>query len=173
MLKSICLSVFLCLCLSGMPNAQSMSPSIIASSGGFSSNSSGMNSFTVAEMVSVETFFSPSLVLTQGFQQPWDLSTSIEEQSGDDFSFDVYPNPSDGNFHIIHFTEESHDVSLKVTNVLGTLLLEDHYITQRGSTRRSFDLSEVLPGMYFLTLHTKGRDDQSWSRFVKKIHISQ
>jgi hypothetical protein len=173
MYKSICLSVCLFLRLSGILDAQTLSPSIIASAGGFSSNLSGMNSYTVAEMVAIETFFSPSVVLTQGFQQPWDLSTSIEEEIWHDFSFDVYPNPSNGNFYIIHFTQQDLDVTLKVTNVLGTPLMEDHYITQAGSTRHSCDLSGMIPGVYFLTIHAKRRNDISWSRFVKKIHISQ
>ncbi|MGD0710407.1 MAG: hypothetical protein ABR968_04440 [Bacteroidales bacterium] len=74
--------------------SQTLSPTVISSSGGFYNNSSGMLSTTVAEMTMVQTFQSGSNFLTQGFQQPEDYTVGIVETpvvSGDIL---IYPNPT-------------------------------------------------------------------------------
>jgi len=50
--------------------AQSLSPTVISSTGGFSSNANGSLSYTVGEMTMVQTFSAGGNILTQGFQQP-------------------------------------------------------------------------------------------------------
>lgn len=57
--------------------AQSLSPQVIASSGGYYSNAAGSLSFTVGETVT-QTYTSGSNMLTQGFQQPFELNINVK-----------------------------------------------------------------------------------------------
>lgn len=50
--------------------AQLNTPNVIASAGGYFSNSNFSNSYTIGEMCVVETAFINGNMLTQGFQQP-------------------------------------------------------------------------------------------------------
>lgn len=56
--------------------AQSLSPQVIASSGGYFSNAAGSLSFTVGETVT-PTVTGGGYTLTQGFQQPFDLTINL------------------------------------------------------------------------------------------------
>ena len=51
-------------------SAQLNTPNVIASAGGYASNSNFSNSFTIGEMCAIETAFINGDMLTQGFQQP-------------------------------------------------------------------------------------------------------
>lgn len=57
-------------------HAQSLSPQVIATSGGYYSNAAGSLSFTVGETVT-PTITSGGYTLTQGFQQPFDLTIDL------------------------------------------------------------------------------------------------
>jgi hypothetical protein len=54
-------------------SAQSLSPQVVASSGGYYTNTSGSLSFTVGE-TNIQTLSSPNHLLTQGFQQPLEIN---------------------------------------------------------------------------------------------------
>src|ERR1039457_4697443 len=78
--------------------AQMLTPTVIASTGGFSSNANGSLSYTVGEMTMVQTFSASGNILTQGFQQPNELGVGLLEITHDDYgSFIVYPNPAVDN----------------------------------------------------------------------------
>ena len=57
--------------------AQSLSPQVIASAGGFLSNSVGSLSFTIGE-TNTKTLSSASHMLTQGFQQPYKATLNLK-----------------------------------------------------------------------------------------------
>ncbi len=58
-------------------HAQSISPKVIATAGGYQSNASGSLSFTIGE-TNTQTLSAASHMLTQGFQQPFDLQINIK-----------------------------------------------------------------------------------------------
>src|SRR5882757_1716137 len=79
-------------------NAQMLTPTVIASTGGFSSSGTNSLSYTVGEMTMVQTFSANGNILTQGFQQPNDNVTGLIDLTQDEFgSFVVYPNPAVDN----------------------------------------------------------------------------
>lgn len=70
-IKQLCVwgVVRLCCGLSASMHAQTLSPQVMASSGGFQSNAAGSLSFTIGEP-NTQTLASANEILTQGFQQP-------------------------------------------------------------------------------------------------------
>ena len=61
----------------GILNAQSLSPQVIASAGGYQSNATGSLSFTIGE-TNTQTLASATHMLTQGFQQPYKLTLNVK-----------------------------------------------------------------------------------------------
>ncbi|MBK7761876.1 MAG: hypothetical protein IPI46_00700 [Bacteroidetes bacterium] len=57
--------------------AQTLSPQVIASAGGYQSNASGSLSFTISE-TNTQTLTSANHMLTQGFQQPYKMTLNLK-----------------------------------------------------------------------------------------------
>ncbi len=134
--------------------AQSMSPSVIASTGGFSSNANYSMSYTVAEMTMVQTFSAGANILTQGFQQPNDQILGLIDFTKDEFgSFVVYPNPVVDNLRFGFEFPETGKVSVLVYDVLGQKL-EPTYFTEyiNGKSTGGFDVSALASGSYYASL---------------------
>ena len=58
-------------------SAQSLSPQVIASAGGYQSNAAGSLSFTIGE-TNTQTLSSATHMLTQGFQQPYKMTLNLK-----------------------------------------------------------------------------------------------
>jgi hypothetical protein len=130
--------------------AQSVSPFVIASSGGYFSNATFSLSSTFGEMTMVETFSDGNNFLTQGFQQPFNLTTGISNPIPDNCSFNIYPNPSDGNFMLTYHYASAGTASFRVFNMLGQ---EVNMITakfDKGVNFQNFNLPSLSNGIYFL-----------------------
>ncbi|HZV70838.1 MAG TPA: T9SS type A sorting domain-containing protein [Saprospiraceae bacterium] len=150
--------------------AQSLVPSVIASSGGFYSNASGMLSFTTGELSSIETYSSPNLILTQGFQQSWDFGTAVDENDASGFSFEVIPNPSDGHFSLSTRSDVNEMMNVKILDLLGKEISNVSFYHEGVIHDQAVDLSGVASGLYLIVLSTKstGHDQAS---ITKKIQI--
>lgn len=94
-------------------HAQSLTPTVVASSGGYYSSAAGSLSATVAEMTMVQTFTSTNNFLTQGFQQPGEWYSSVKEDQTSG-SISVYPNPSNGKFSITVNSTENGSAKIHV-----------------------------------------------------------
>lgn len=101
-------------------NAQMLTPTVISSTGGFSSNANGSLSYTVGEMTMVQTFSANGNILTQGFQQPNDNVTGLIDLTKDEFgSLVVYPNPAVDNMWFGFQLPEEGKVQIALYDVLG------------------------------------------------------
>lgn len=151
--------------------SQQLTPIVVSTSGGFYSNASGMLSFTTGEMSSVETYASPLTILTQGFQQAWDFNTSTTENAYIDFAFEIYPNPSDGEFKLITKSESNHSVTAKVVDVLGRVVKHHEFIQDGKINIQFIHLSDATQGVYFLMLDVRENNSQRENQFISKIQI--
>jgi hypothetical protein len=135
-------------------SSQTLSPTVVSSSGGFTSNSSGMLSYTVAEMTMVQTFSSASNYLTQGFQQPEDLTTGINEPVVETGGLIIFPNPSNGRFTLNYYNFDNSQTQINLYDVLGQIVLSRDVSQTVGLNSQKFDISTYGQGMYFLELTT-------------------
>src|SRR5690349_10763095 len=172
-MKSYQYPVLILLLLSaGISFSQQLTPFVISTSGGFYNNTSGMLSFTTGEMAAVETFSSPSFKLTQGFQQPSDFGTYITDFPTPDFSFGIYPNPSDGQFYLFTETETNQNIDVQVFNLLGIEIKRISFYQQSKLNVESMDLFGIPPGTYLISLSVKENDSfKPENHFTKKIQI--
>lgn len=159
--KLILLAVFGLLSFSAQP--QTLSPHVVSSSGGFYSNSSGMLSFTVAEMTMVQTFTSAANMLTQGFQQPEDYFVGIDEIPYVSEDVLIYPNPTNGSFVLSYQSDDNLETSIRIYNLAGKLVLEKQVSQPAGLNTIDFDISTYSMGMYILELvTTNSKGERNW-----------
>ena len=140
--------------------AQSLSPTVIASTGGYFSNGSGSLSSTVAEMTMVETFHATGSILTQGFQQPADLETSIDESTQAEVS--IYPNPTNGHFSLTIHAPTAGSATVRIYDLLGQTVKEQDMAISTGVNRLMFDIRGCSAGIYMLYYR-----DETGSKTIK------
>jgi hypothetical protein len=150
--------------------AQTLSPATISSGGGFYNAGGNTLSFTVAEMTMVQTFLQPSNMLTQGFQQPEQLTTSITETETGHNEVIVFPNPSNGRFNISYDVQSNRPCKINIYNLVGQILYTHAYETTYGPNLISIDISGFDQGIYyleFIATHPDGMHKSS----LHKINI--
>ncbi len=151
-------------------HAQTLSPVVISSSGGFYSAGGNTLSVTVAEMTMVKTFTQPSNILTQGFQQPEQLTTSVQENQAVQGEVVVYPNPSNGQFNISYNALNDGDYMVKIYNMVGQVVFDQTYGGTFGSNIISLNIGQFGQGIYMLELRSsdfKGKQKSS----IHKINL--
>jgi hypothetical protein len=154
-------------------HAQTLSPSVLAATGGFSSNANGSMSYTVGEMTMVQTFSSAGNILTQGFQQPNDMPEgllNIAESGNGDLA--LYPNPAvDKVWYAFEFTA-SGTVTFVLTNILGQRIAEVNHINyDGGKISQTAWVSALASGTYFLTATFVDRTSGTSSQITKKFEV--
>jgi len=160
-----------CFILPGYSTAQQLCPVVISTSGGFYSNASGMLSFTTGELSAVETFTTPSLILTQGFQQYWDLGTYVIEEPNRPISFHIHPNLSNGIFNLVVESERDQYVDMSILDLTGKEIFNISFQHDRGITNESIDISNAPQGMYLAVLNVKENKNSVGNHFFEKIQI--
>ncbi|HLG34329.1 MAG TPA: T9SS type A sorting domain-containing protein [Bacteroidia bacterium] len=143
-------------------------PNVIASSGGFFSNSAGMLSYTVGELAAVTTLSSLNNFLTQGFQQPSDFNVFVPSVDPQNFSMSVFPNPGNGNFYITIKTPKDYSMTYSVYDMLGKLVIASDKKIFRGNATFPLDLTHQIVGIYLLEIvFTDLRSGEQFKNYSK------
>lgn len=128
-------------------SAQSISPEIISTSG---SSFAGINSridFTIGELIT-PTLSNGVTELTQGFHQP-EIHYTLVETFSNDFSFQLYPNPTE-QFLTVETTYEEF-VQLYLNDIHGNSI----YTSSGFKYKTVLDLGTYAAGSYILTILDK------------------
>lgn len=144
----------------GLTQAQSLSPTVIASSGGYFINGAGSLSATVAEMTMIETFHAAGSILTQGFQQPEDGTAAFDELAQADVS--IFPNPTNGQFSLTINAAANGSATVRIYDLLGQTVKEQDCRVSSGVNRMMFDIRGCSAGVYMLYYR-----DQTGSKTMK------
>jgi len=153
--------------------AQMLTPTVIASTGGFSSNANGSLSYTVGEMTMVQTFSNSNNILTQGFQQPNDNVTGLIDLTQDEFgSFVVYPNPAVDNLYYGFQLPEEGKVQITLYNAIGQKI-SDVFNTSYDNGKRveQLNVSLYAAGVYVLTMNFVSDKDGKVHTTSKKFQV--
>lgn len=153
--------------------AQSLSPTVIASTGGFSSNANGSLSYTVGEMTMVQTFSAGNNILTQGFQQPEPFPVGILDITKDDFgSFVVYPNPAVDNVWFGYQFPEAGKLTVTLYNTLGQKISDVQTTNyDNGKSVEQLNVSTLAAGAYFLTINFTADKDGKVHQISKQFNV--
>jgi hypothetical protein len=132
--------------------AQTLSPQVISSSGGFYTGASATLSVTVAEMTMVQTFSQPNNILTQGFQQPEQFTTGIQENELTIGDVSIYPNPTNGQFVVDYNATSGGDYLVRIFNMTGQVVFSQSYSAGAGQNSIHIDMSHYRQGIYLLEM---------------------
>ncbi|HNZ43328.1 MAG TPA: T9SS type A sorting domain-containing protein [Bacteroidales bacterium] len=146
--------------------AQSLTPFVISSSGGYFSSATGSLSSTVAEMTMVQTFMSTGNYLTQGFQQPEEWYTSVNEEQAPG-NFIVSPNPNAGSFDFIVHSSAEGSAGICIYDLLGQKIWAQHMNIVSGQTTWKIDISGYTNGIYLLEYLYSGDDGKKETKIFK------
>lgn len=167
MKKIYTLILFMAMGAAGV-HAQSLTPTVMASAGDYLSNGSMSLSFTLGE-VAVTTLQATNLILTQGFQQPFeiDIGNAVEEKPVN-WSVKAFPNPVENILKIKFTLEQTDSYTLQVMDITGKkMLVQELDFVTTGETYE-IDMSEYAPGIYLLNITSKDQKTNQIYKIRKK-----
>ncbi|MGB3076184.1 MAG: aryl-sulfate sulfotransferase, partial [Chitinophagales bacterium] len=82
------------------------------------------------------------------------LSTMTEFISGEQFSIAMYPNPATDKLIVSFGMNQSVQVTLSLTNILGEISLEESFMSVKGTNFNTIDLHQLPSGIYVVTLQS-------------------
>jgi hypothetical protein len=153
--------------LTGIMQGQTLSPTVISSTGGFYTSSNAMLSFTLAEMTMVQTFMSAGSILTQGFQQPEDFTVGITENTTIMGDILIYPNPTNGIITLSYITNRSGENVIKLYNIVGQVMLTKVVSQSAGANTVTIDLGTLSQGIYILELNIINVNGEKQTNYSK------
>lgn len=152
--------------------AQKAGPSTLNASGG--SKQIGANTFewSVAEMTVVNTYSSPTLVLTQGILQPmvWPtgINTNTAAQHGD---IQIYPNPVENELTLQCDFSGGGKLHYVLLDITGKTIKANEEQLASGKEKIRIDFSGLATGDYLLQVIYRQQDISATSSFkIAKTH---
>lgn len=129
-----------------------LAPSVIAAGGGYAESDNISISWTLGELA-VSTLTGGSMMLTQGFQQPFDIGVGINKDQLS-WNISVYPNPV-GDELIIRFnTEKPGSFLIEIQDVTGRLVSQAQIKQVNPGDIFRLNTSSYTNGVYFLKVFT-------------------
>ena len=130
--------------------AQSISREVI-SSGGKENNAGAFTVYSTIGELSVQTYTNPSLILTQGFEQPENiLITGVPSNSiTSDYLISIFPNPAIDKVTIVNMNGKTFHI--EVLDINGQLIKQNLFGTV-SLNRYDVDLSDLGSGIYFISI---------------------
>ena len=133
--------------------AQTLSPVVIASGGNYATASALSLSYTIGELAAVQTFTAPSVILTQGFQQPQDNVTGLLDiEHSADGTLSVYPVPAVSTLWFGYEYAAQGTVLITLYDMTGRQM--DYTFAESyssGKVVHQFDCTPYASGNYILT----------------------
>ncbi len=138
--------------MAGISAQVTLAPTVLASGGGYGENGNLNISWTLGELA-VTTLEGENMILTQGFQQPFDIEVGIHKEKSI-WGISVYPNPVVEKLHIRFFIVNPGDFLLEIQDVTGRLICKEQQKHIYPGDIIILDTSTYPNGIYFLRVLT-------------------
>lgn len=144
------ISLFICTLLAATSiHAQvTLAPTVISSGGGYADNDNINIAWTLGELA-VTTLIGDNIMLTQGFQQPFDVGVGILPNEIE-WGISVYPNPVGDELRIHFNTLKSEDFLVEIQDVTGRTLWQQQHKQIDPGDIVILNTSTFIHGVYFL-----------------------
>ena len=131
--------------------AQSLTPTVLSSSGGFESSGGTSLSWTTGEVM-IQTFSEGSAMLTQGFHQGnITVSTAVDEMSKSAMDVQIYPNPVSERLNVEFKNMVDQTVQVRLVDLTGKTILTREFSNPSNTQR--LNLNPVNSGTYMLEVN--------------------
>jgi len=118
-------------------------------------------SWTIGQAEPVASSSQPTVILCAGFQQFDDQLVSVQEVRLES-NFQVYPNPCSEYVRLDVQFEQASDLSYRLYDFSGKMLLIKEIPGQATSYSEVIDLSNLAPGMYNLMVIVENGNTTSY-----------
>lgn len=147
--------LFVCVvvCMFNVASAQSIARSAITSGGASTSITDNTISFSIGQSV-VSTTQSGNIVLTQGFQQSDQKSSTGTIDLLSEGVYTVFPNPSNGTFSVELDANSTIEGVIEIYNLIGQKL-KSKVLNPSQYHFVDFNLVGVTAGVHFITMKSK------------------
>jgi len=78
----------------------------------------------------------------------------IEEQNG--MGISIFPNPTSGKLNVSVTANTNLSITVRIYNVIGNIVFEEHDVRISGKLQKSLDLSSLSKGLYHLKIEGEG-----------------
>jgi len=146
-------------------SAQSITPQVVTSSGGYALNGGYSVSWTLGEPV-IATAQNGSNTLTQGFQQPTYNVLAITTETLQGFDINVFPNPTSDYITIDWTTNKENTLYITLFDLAGKMISEKSY--SAADEKVSINLSQLASAQYILEVKDKTNSATKIFRIAKK-----
>jgi len=136
-------------------NAQTLSPSVLAVSGGQASNAKFCYSYTIGQILATSTKNANNQTLTQGFQQPYFF---IEKQNTVSHKLSIeiklHPNPFRSSFlaSITNKDADLENINFEIFDFTGQKIMHLNKKIGLGLQFETFNFENFSAGQYFLRI---------------------
>lgn len=125
-------------------------------------------SYTIGEMVLVNTYKSNGLIVSQGILQPYVSPYTGAPNGFDPGEITVFPNPTPNLLSIQYNILKFGKMSIQLYNAIGQRLITEEIVINSFSTKR-YDLSRYSKGAYMLLLFYTSDDGSLTKKGTYKI----
>ena len=147
-----------------LAQGQSLSPTVVATAGGYFDNGTVSLSFTVGE-IAITTLTGGDLILTQGFQQPFELDvTGVDDNHPVNWSVKTYPNPVQDHLNIRFSIRNPQDFTVVIMDITGEKVLVKEYMRVQPGEVKEVDMQNYHAGIYMILVTSQ---DQKVRRVYK------
>lgn len=139
-------------------HAQSISPSVMASGGGYASAGGYSLGYIVCEMTAIGELQGANSILTQGFFQPEDFINQVPDVKVlQQNQFLLYPNPAQSSTSLVANLATESKMKISVTDVNGNLIAENFFQhVGTGKQILPIVLTSLSSGVYFVSIDLNG-----------------
>ncbi|MBI4647513.1 MAG: T9SS type A sorting domain-containing protein [Bacteroidia bacterium] len=163
-MKSLILTLIFIFLTTVISLAQSITPEVISSGGGYYTNQYASICLTIGEPV-IETISNDSLTLTQGFQQgDWEI-TAITEVKMPCIEVLLYPNPAKDYISLIIRYDGAEFFTMEMCDADGKTLVTAGL---KQNDIQSIDMLGYAPGQYFIKISCLNSGYSKTYKIVKR-----
>jgi hypothetical protein len=148
--------------------AQELPRRVFAAGGGQGGTGNAELSWTIGQAGLAGTMSLPSVELNIGFQQFDNLLVSTAEFLSM-VNLTVYPNPFQDEFYLDLQTADPVNVSVRLYDNYGRLLLDQDFGQNTSGIRQSIQTRHLTPGMYSLLVTTVDKNNKTAKQLFKLI----
>lgn len=145
--------------------AQMITPSVVATSGGFIKNTDYSISFTIGDFV-VNTASDGNSIITQGFQQPLEIYVSVAENVNNNPGYFVYPNPFSDELKIQTLTG-GEQAQVMIFDILGQQVGATQTMSFSQGQTMPLSTQELMSGVYVVRILSTDKSRSSEFKLTK------
>jgi hypothetical protein len=149
----------------GYCRAQSLSASVVASTGGQFTSAAGSFDWTLGEIIT-ETYQNTNGIFTQGFQQPDAINvTGLEEEVEKNIL--VYPNPTYSELTLDFRGLDITECMVELIDLQGRKLLSKPLQINAAERQHKLSLADMAASLYLLRVQSTNTSTEYSFRIVK------